>query len=189
MITVRGIAALAVSSLLLTACGVPAQDQPHPVTLPRRPLDTTSIPAATDPAGEVAQVLCLINGDRLVQTGRRVRAASGPQQQLDQLVAGPTAAEQAQGISTALAATELTVNVPAGSFTAAVEISEPDDSAARNDAVLAYGQIVCTLTARADIAAVSFQRDGQPLQVPRGDGTLTGQALRASDYRSLIGPA
>jgi hypothetical protein len=81
------------------------------------------------------------------------------------------------------------VNLPAGSTTATVEISEANSGAARNDAVLACGQIVCTLTSRADIAAVSFVRDGRPLQVPRGDGTLTSQALRSTDYRSLIGPA
>lgn len=134
-------------------------------------------------------MLCLVRDNRLVQAVRRVDAVPAPQQQLDQLVAGPTPNEQAQGMSTALAATELTVNLPIGSSTAEVGISETDDSAARTDAVLAYGQIVCTLTSRADIATVSFRRDGEPLRVPRGDGILTGEALRAGDYRSLIGPA
>jgi spore germination protein GerM len=189
MITVRGIAALTVSTLVLTACGVPPEDEPHPVPLPRRPLNTASAPPATEPAGEVAQVLCLVRDDRLAQTVRRVDPALDPQRQLDQLVAGPTPTEQTQGLSTALAVTGLTVNLPAGSTTATVEISEANSGAARNDAVLAYGQIVCTLTSRADTAAVSFVRDGRPLQVPRGDGTLTSQALRSTDYRSLIGPA
>ncbi|OJF11374.1 GerMN domain-containing protein [Couchioplanes caeruleus] len=189
MITVRGLAVLTATLFLASACGVPTQDEPHPVTLPRRPLNASPSAAASEPAGEVAQVLCLVRDNRLAQTVRRVGAVPGPQRQLDQLIAGPTPAEQAQGLSTALATTTLTVTVPPGAAVATVEISEADDNAARSDEVLAYGQIVCTLTSRADIAAVSFHRDGQPLQVPRGDGTLSSEPLRAADYRILIGPA
>lgn len=183
-------AALVVMFPLLTACGVSAQDEPHPVQLPRRPLNATSPSAVTEPMGDVAQVLCLVRDNRLVQTVRRVDVTPSPQRQLDQLVAGPTPGEQTQGLSTALAATALTVGFPEGSADseAVVEVGEADESAARSDEVLAYGQIVCTLTSRADIAAVSFLREGKALQVPRGDGTLSSGPLRASDYRLLIGP-
>lgn len=173
-------------TLVLAGCGVPAQDEPHRVDLPRRPLHETIAPTVTEPAGEVAQVMCLVRDNRLVQSVRRVDAVPGPQRQLDQLVTGPTPAERAQGLSTALATTALTVTVPSPAV-AAVEVGETEESAARSDEVLAYGQIVCTLTSRADIAVVSFRRQGRPLQVPRGDLTLTSEPLRAADYRSLIG--
>ncbi|MEU4427644.1 GerMN domain-containing protein [Actinoplanes sp. NPDC024001] len=185
MRTVPAVAVLSTAFVLLTACGVPAQDEPHPVSLPRRPLNTvSSVPAA--PIGEVAQVLCLVRDDRLVQAVRRVDAVPDPQRQLDQLVAGPTPAEQSLGLSTALATTALTVSLPPGSTTAAVEVGPAEEGASRSDEALAYGQIVCTLTSRADIAAVTFLQDGRPLQVPRGDGRLSGEALRAADYRTLI---
>jgi spore germination protein GerM len=186
MIHVRT-AQFAVTLLLLGGCGVPAQDEPHQVELPRRPLNETITPTVTEPAGEVAQVMCLVRDNRLVQAVRRVDAIPGPQRQLDQLIAGPTPAEQAQDLSTALATTALTVTVPTTGV-ATVEVGETDESTGRSDEVLAYGQIVCTLTSRADIAVVSFQRDGRPLQVPRGDLTLTSEPLREADYRSLIGP-
>jgi spore germination protein GerM len=185
---VRGTATALTCIVLLSACGVPAQDEPHPVTLPRRPLNTTASATTGEPAGEVAQVICLTRDDRLVETVRRSGAGLGPQRQLDLLVAGPTPAEQAQGLTTALAATVLRVTVPAGSTTAAVEISVPEEGAGRIDEAVAYGQIVCTLTARPDIAAVRFLRDGQPLQVPDGDGAVTGAPLTAADYRSRIDP-
>ncbi|MEU4420256.1 GerMN domain-containing protein [Actinoplanes sp. NPDC024001] len=189
MIKLRFLTTVTATALLLAACGVAAQDEPHRVELPRRPLNVTSSAAVTQPAGDAAQVLCLVRENRLSQTVRRVDSVSDPQRHLDQLLAGPTPAEQAQGLSSALAATDLRVRLPAGSMTADVEISEPDEGAARSDEVLAYGQIVCTLTSRSDIAAVSFRRDGEPLQVPRGDGTLSNGVLRAGDYRSLIGPS
>jgi spore germination protein GerM len=187
MTTVRSLTVLCVSVVLVTGCGVAAQDEPHTVTLPRRPLDTTSSAPATEPAGGVAQVLCLVRDNLLVQTVRRVDATLDPQRQLDQLVAGPTPAEQTHGLATALATTALTVRLPAGATIADVEVGEAGEGAARSDEVLAFGQIVCTVTSRADIAAVTFSRDGQPLQVPRGDLILSGDPLRAADYRSLMG--
>lgn len=187
MIAVRCLAVLSAGVILAGGCGVPAQDEPHPVTLPRRPLDTASSAPAAEPAGGVAQVLCLVRDNQLVQTVRRAGAVPDPQRQLDQLVAGPIPAEQTRGLSTALAATALTVRLPPGGTTADVEVGESGEGAARSDEVLAYGQIVCTLTSRADIAAVTFSRNGQPLQVPRGDLILSGDPLRAADYRSLMG--
>jgi spore germination protein GerM len=188
MIGVRGFAVTLTSLFLLAGCGVPVQDEPHPVTLPRRPLNVTVSPTVSEQAGEVAQVLCLTRDDRLVETVRRSGAQLGPQRQLDLLVLGPTPAEQAQGLTTSLAATVLRVTVPVPGTTAVVEISDPEEGGGRVDAVLAYGQIVCTLTARPDIAAVTFVRGGQPLQVPDGDGAVTDRPLTVADYRSRIGP-
>ncbi|MFC4070298.1 GerMN domain-containing protein [Actinoplanes subglobosus] len=188
MTGVRVLAALLTGLLLLAGCGVPAQDEPHQVTLPRRPLNVAASASTPEPVGEVAQVLCLTRDDRLVESVRRSGTALGPQRQLDLLVAGPTPAEQAQGLSTALAAAVLTVTVPAASSTAAVEIREPEEGAGRVDDAVAYGQIVCTLTARADVAAVVFLRDGRRLQVPRGDSQVTDDPLTADDYRTLMDP-
>ncbi|MEU8664244.1 hypothetical protein AB0C31_47320, partial [Actinoplanes philippinensis] len=72
--------------------------------------------------------------------------------------------------------------------TAAVEIAAPEEGAGRVVEALAYGQIVCTLTSRTGIAAVTFLRNGQRLQVPDGDGAVTEEPLTASDYRVLIDP-
>ncbi|WP_127507806.1 GerMN domain-containing protein [Actinoplanes solisilvae] len=178
-----------VLTLLLAACGVPSQDNPHVVELPRRPLTSPDGSAvATDPDGEVAHVLCLVRGDRLAQTVRRARTYPSVQQQLDDLVAGPTPAESSAGLSTALAG--LTVAAGAaqnGQVT--VETAEQDEGSARNNEILAYGQMVCTLTGRADVATVSFTRDGQRLEVPRADGTLSDELLHAGDYAGLLGPA
>lgn len=183
--------AVALSSLLaLTACGVPAQDEPHVVSLPRRPLnETASAAASAEAVGEVAHVLCLVRDGRLVQAVRRADTMPTPQRQLDLLGNGPNLVEQDQGLSSALATTALTVSLSPGDTTATVEITEGEEGTGRSDEVLGYGQIVCTLTSRADIGAVTFQRDGRPLQVPRGDGILSGGPLRLADYSSLTGPA
>ncbi|MBB2941421.1 spore germination protein GerM [Actinoplanes lutulentus] len=168
-------------TLLLAGCGIPAQDEPHAVTLPRGDLNTAT--AGPAPGGEVAEVLCLVRDGRLVQAVRRVSSVPTTQRQLDDLTAGPTAAERGLGLSTSLSGTTLSVRNSNKSDGVTVEVAE---AGARSDEVLAYAQIVCTLTARADVASVSFTRDGDPLRVPRADGSLTDQPLRGWDYRGLI---
>ncbi|WP_250005625.1 GerMN domain-containing protein [Actinoplanes sp. M2I2] len=178
--------ALTAAVVLLGGCGVRAQDEPHGVDLPRHPLTTPGAgPAVAN--GEVAQVLCLVRDGRLVQTVRRTPAYPAVQAQLNTLTAGPTAAERTAGLGTALSGLTLTAEEIAGAEVT-VGFPEVDEGNARNDEILAYGQIVCTLTARADVGTVLFTRAGQPLEVPRSDGTLTGAPLRSSDYSDLLQP-
>ncbi len=185
----RGAAGVVLAGCLLASCGVPAQDEPHAVELPRRSFTTpASSPVITDDAGEVAEVLCLARDGRLVQVVRRVSAVPSPQTQLEHLVAGPTDAERRNGLTSALAGMSLRADVPAGDAHATVEVTELDETNARSDEVLLFGQIVCTLTSRADVSSVTFVRDGERLDVPRADGSLARDRLRAGDYSSLIVP-
>ena len=183
----RSLTILAILSLVVPAsCGIPAQDEPHEVDLPHGGQNTAT--AGPAPGGEVAEVLCLVRDGRLVQTVRRVSSVPTPQKQLDDLAAGPTTAERNLGLTTALAGMTLSARDSGDGVT--VEVTEEeDDGSARSDEVLAYAQVVCTLTARADVASVSFTQEGDPLRVPRADGSLTDRPLRGWDYSSLIAPA
>ena len=106
------LAGVVLAGTLLAACGVPAEDEPHAIDLPRRPFTSSSPSAATaEPPGEVAEVLCLVRDGRLVQTVRRIETTPSAQQQADHLVAGPTDSEQQIGLTTALAGWSLQVEV------------------------------------------------------------------------------
>ncbi|GIF01255.1 GerMN domain-containing protein [Paractinoplanes rishiriensis] len=178
-----------VTAVALGGCGVPAQDEPHRVELPRSPLTAvTTRPAPTESHGGAAVVICLTRSGRLAEITRRLGSPPSVQQQLDNLTVGPTRAEQDNGLGTALAGLTLRAHRAASSTEVTVDFTEADESNARSDEVLAYGQIVCTLTARADVDSVVFTRDNQRLEVPRADGTLSRGPLRAGDYASLIGP-
>jgi hypothetical protein len=115
-------------------------------------------------------------------------ASPTPQEQIDHLLTGPTQVERDRAMTTALVGLSLDVSVSSGA-TAQVEITEADEGSARSDETLAYAQIVCTLTSRADVASVNLFRDGDRLEVPRADGSLTRGPLYGSDYTSLITPA
>jgi hypothetical protein len=106
--------------------------------------------------------------------------------QLEHLLAGPTEAEHEDGLSSALTGLGLTARLGIEATEAVVELGSRPDRAGRSDEVLAYGQIVCTLTARPEIDTVVFHYEGQPVDVPRGDGSLGRRPLAASDYASLV---
>jgi hypothetical protein len=69
-----------------------------------------------------------------------------------------------------------------------VDIGERPAEAGRSDTALAFGQIVCTLATRPSAAAVGFTHSGQPLGVPRADGSLSPGLLTAADYATLLSP-
>lgn len=175
---------------LIAGCGVNAQREPHAVELPRRPLNVVApTPVSTGVGGEVAEVICLVREGRLVQRVRRVAARPSAQQQLDDLLRGPTEGERNNGLTSALTGLSLTASQTRVSGEANVEVSEADEATSRSDETIAYGQIVCTLTSRADVTSVGFTRDGERLEVPRADGSLSGGPLSATDYAPLLGPS
>ena len=185
---VRVLTGMALAACLLMSCGVPAQDDPHPVELPRQPLITAGpATAGTDDSGEVAEVLCLVRDGRLVQVVRRLKAVPSLQLQVEHLLAGPSEGERNARLTTALVGRSFTAELSGGNQ-AHVEMAEAAEDTARSDEILAYGQIVCSLTSRAEVNSVVFTRDNERLEVPRADGSLTSGPLRGSDYASLIVP-
>jgi spore germination protein GerM len=55
--------------------------------------------------------------------------------------------------------------------------------------ILAVAQIVLTATAVPDVARVRLLLEGQAVEIPRADGTLTSDTLRSTDYEALLKPA
>ncbi|MDQ3980678.1 MAG: GerMN domain-containing protein, partial [Actinomycetota bacterium] len=47
-------------------------------------------------------------------------------------------------------------------------------------------ELVCTLTAQPGIGQVRFELRGERIEIPRGDGSLTAEAVSRDDYRGLI---
>jgi hypothetical protein len=180
-------------AFVLAGCGVPAERDPRPIEVdamssasetgteaPRAGVGTAS--------GPVEEVLYFVRDGRLVAVRRPVQRLPDPQTQLEHLVSGPTDAEHDQGLSSALTGLGITAKLRVEAVTAVVDLGVQPDSAGRSDEVLAYGQIVCTLTARPDIDSVSFHYDDEPVDVPRGDASLGRQPLTAVDYRPLLAP-
>ncbi|MFC7547391.1 GerMN domain-containing protein [Plantactinospora sp. GCM10030261] len=187
---IRGYAVVAVLVAALTACGVPTEDAPRAVQPPRGPV-FASATATADPSasvGGVTEELCFVRDDQLVSVVRRIADPADADNHLRDLVAGPTAAERDRQLASALPGAIDATRIELAGGHAVVSVAEIGEGTGRSDAVLAFGQVVCTLTSRDDVSSVSFRLDGRPLGVPRADGSLTTQPLTAADYAILIAP-
>jgi hypothetical protein len=179
---------LALVLVLLAAaagCGVPVDSEPRDLRQPGRVQGSGG--PAPDRFGAANERLFLVRDGELARVIRRVPTARTPEQMLQDLLAGPTAAEHEDGLSSALS----TMKIDSMDLTqrrAVIEIGSPVGQGARSDEILAYGQIVCTLTSQgAEVGTVRFTSGGKPLGVPRGDGSLSADPLTIADYAGLVG--
>jgi spore germination protein GerM len=164
-------------------CGVPMDGTPRDINDIRVPY-RSGVP--NDTAGRAIERLCFVRNGKLVRVVRRVPAVRQPPAQLLDMLAGPTAAESDDGLTTALTATSgLTVLVEGGRATVDVGGGRLEEGL-RTDDVLAFGQIVCTLTSQFEIGTVTFTSDGEPLTVPRADASLADGPVTIADYVGLL---
>jgi spore germination protein GerM len=180
---IRRVLVLLLAVVTLTGCGVPLDDAPRDITGARLPARSGA--PVPDGAGRAAERLCFVRDSRLVRIVRRVPVARPPAAQLADLLAGPTAGESADGLTSALTtASHVTMKLTAGRAT--VDIGDRTGQALRSDDVIAFGQIVCTLTAQLPVGTVAFTSGGEPLSVPRADGSLASGRLTIADYVDLL---
>ncbi|MFC7275928.1 GerMN domain-containing protein [Paractinoplanes rhizophilus] len=181
----RALAAVLLAAAFVGGCGVPVDEEPRNLRSPG--ISYGSSGPAPDRFGSAVERLYLVRDGGLARVLRRVPAARSPEQTLQDLLAGPTAAEHEDGLSTALST--MTIDgIAVDQRRAVVAIGGAGQQGTRSDEILAYGQIVCTLTSQgAEVGTVSFTSDGRPLGVPRGDGSLSADPLTIADYAGLLG--
>ncbi|MGC4897077.1 GerMN domain-containing protein [Micromonospora sp. DT31] len=175
-----------VVAALLAGCGVPVDDEPRLVQPPAGPFPSPAGTTTADPDGRVDEPFCFVRGDELVVVNRRVEGLPGVDTHLQHLLAGPDGGERRRGLATALPGTVSVAGATLSGTVATVDVREAGEEIGRSDEVLAFGQIVCSLTQRPDVYGVAFRRGGQPLEVPRADGSVSALPLTAADYRPLL---
>lgn len=182
---VAGLAALVVA---LGGCGVDGQRRAADIAEPDVPFDllrrdATSPPSgAQDAPGTVAADIFLVGADGLHAVPRRLTEPIRLDALLDLLAAGPTAREADRGLSSALADESSVLGVELEGGIAHVDLGPPFVARPAGAQREALAQIVYTLTARPGIGRVSFTIDGDPAEVPRGDGTLTDESVSRDAY-------
>jgi len=134
----------------------------------------------------VPETLYLTKDGILAPVIRHLAQPPSVQELVADLVAGPSTVERNKGYGSALVGTNQVGPVTVTGGYAIVEITVPVEGTVRNDEVLAYGQLVCTLTTQPGVSAVSFQSGGEVVKVPRGDLSLSDMPLTKADYADLI---
>ncbi|MFU8871669.1 GerMN domain-containing protein [Micromonospora sp. SL4-19] len=182
----RRVSILTLAALLVGGCGVPVDEAPRPLHAPPRPFTSPVGSGAVPTEGRADEPFCFVRDDRLRTVMRRVDYLPDVETHLQHLLAGPGSAERDAGFTSALTGTAAVAGARLSGGVAEVEVGGAGYETRRSDEILAFGQIVCTLTNRADVHGVSFRRDGQPVDVPRADGSLSRAPLTAADYAPLI---
>lgn len=167
----------------LTGCGISAESQPRQLDSGSRRAEASATPAITG-TGPLQERLFLVRDGRLVESVRHVPALPELSQLIADLVAGPNDEEKAAGMASALLGTSLVTGVAVDGDHALVDLAS-SEAIARTDDILAYGQIVCTLTTRPGVVGVQFTSDRDPVDVPNGDAVLSPGPLTCADYATL----
>jgi spore germination protein GerM len=190
---VRVVTGLIVGALVLAGCGVPTQSKPvtlEPGVVPSQLQRTDRTPATTPSAtaGRPTVEVEFVQHDKLVSR-HRVAPTAAPDDVLETVVqalmSGPSKAEQANGLTTALPpGLTLTVSEVRGKRVV-LELSGETEGRSATENVLAVGQIVLSMTALPSIDEVTLSRGGVPVEALLADGALTTDPLTAADYASL----
>ncbi len=175
----RALMALITTSLV-AGCGVSAQDTAEPVS-------TAAQPAVESGNGDryagAQLTVFLVRGADLAPVERRINTATASAA-LEQLVEGPTRAEAAGGVRTALAPQVVGVEGALNDGTTTVSVTRGFTGITGGDQLLAVAQVVWTLTALPTVDRVRFTVEGRPVEVPT-DAGLSGEPVDQDDYRSV----
>ncbi len=167
-------------------CGVPGQT--HPTQLDNNdvhiatPATTTSLPPGT----RTRHVeLCLLSDDHLIAVPTELPTPLSASRTLQALVDAsrtglPTGTRSALNGPNLVTANTTTRGV------AHIELNAAFTQTPAADQILAVAQIVCTLTSLPGIGQVQFTRDGNPIDIPRADSSLTNQPVTRADYKPLL---
>lgn len=180
--------AVVLVALLAAGCGVNAQDGAERVASDAVPFDllapsTLPEPTTTTTNPDTTTVqLFFVLGDGLVEVDRELEPPVSVVRLVSELGQGPTDGEASVGITTYLPEGSGLDGVTLAGGIATAELGEAFLAVPSEVQRLALAQLVFTLTGRPGVGRVVFTIDGQPTDVPRGDGTLTSDSVSRDSY-------
>lgn len=185
------LAALAVvAALALASCGVGGEERARTEddgAVPFGLLDRNQpplLPPTTAPSTTGVPV-CFVDDGDLVTLQVALDSPADLTDIARSLAEPPTGSDRS--VRTATGDATLVREVTLAKGVAEVDLRRAIETLAGDEQLLAVGQLVCTLTEQPGVGLVSFTLDGSPIDVPRGDGSLTSGAVSRDDYADLFG--
>lgn len=180
--------ALALAATLSAAsCGVQAQDSPTLAKDSSVPfgLLTGDVPPLVPPPTALRSEsvsLCFIAGDRI---GIVERDLGLPVMPSDLVAALTEATAVPAGLRTAVGPPAIVAGLRLDAGVVEIDLAPSVSTLGGADQLLAIAQLVCTLTARPGVGQIKLSLSGAPVDVPRGDGSLTADPVSRDDYAPL----
>ena len=177
-------------AVLLAACGIPVDAQPHDITDRRTPTSVASAVSSTVAQNVKAKVFFIATAtagrpDRL-QTTLRPAEVSLPSV-IAELLKGPTV-DEAKTVLTAIPMeTELISATPSAEGVAEINLNDTFFNAKGDQLVRAVAQLVYTASAIPSVTQVRILVNGTPREWPRADGSrvIVSKALTVADFAEL----
>jgi spore germination protein GerM len=176
----------------LSACGVPIDKQPSALSRHGIPFDllaptqsTTPPTTAPSPIEVPVQIFLIASNGHLMAVTRNVSVTPPDLATvLRALVAGPTTVESTAGLQSAVTSqtTVLGANIAGGIAT--VNLGGAFDQLVGPPEIQAVAQVVFTASALSGVTGVTFELNGQPVEVPVASGALVPVA-NTSQFAAL----
>lgn len=144
--------------------------------------DTTPLPAAASLEVWFARGESLVSVQRTHEATLRVATAA-----IGELLAGPTKAERASGLQSAIPAGTRLLGISIDRGVATIDLtSEYQSGGGSLSMQVRLGQVVYTLTQFPTVKRVSFRLDGTPVNVFSSEGIVLSHPVGRSDYKDLL---
>jgi hypothetical protein len=164
-------------------CGFPTQDSSSKAVADQ-PASLITEPEGGRPILETVSVW-LVGDETLKASPRRVQSPAEASSVLTELLSGPTDAEIARGLRSAIPSPDMVVDVATSAGRADVQLASDFLDIPAGDQVLALGQIVFTLTDLRGVGRVRFLIDDVPVLVPLPSGDSTEDSVSRDDFAAL----
>ncbi len=192
----RRIAAAAVSLVLvavLGACGVPASggaDRAKPDDVPFDLLDPNSAPpdGVVSLSGVRVEIFLYDPASGLLAPVSRRVDDGTITSVLGELERSPSELGAGEELRNALGETDVIASVTVERGLATVDLSASFSEISAVDQLPAIAQIVYTATGRPGIGQVTFTLEGEPVDVPTGNGRISRGTLTRGDYAEFNPP-
>lgn len=174
--------------LLVAACGGSSTPSAQPTTAP--PSATAASVAPTTAAVRGTRVYFL-QREKVVSVYRDVPVSGGAvaSASVRALLAGPTAAERAAGLSSAVPPSTSLRGVAISAGTADVDLSRAYESGGGSLSMSArLMQVVFTLTQFPTVQRVTWRLDGKPVKVFGGEGIVLDRPATRAQYAAFLPP-
>jgi spore germination protein GerM len=182
-----GTAALCTFATLAVACGTGTQAEPTKLNPHGVPFDLLASPTTTTsttvaPTRKYPFVVYYETPDGITFVLRTTNVAPHPQNVVASLLQGPTRDEAEFGMRSAVPprAVAHVSGLARGRVT--IDLNPSFALVALAEQKIALTQLVFTMTSLHGVNQVQFLMNGERVSVPRGNGTLTDQPVKRSDY-------
>lgn len=171
---------------LAAGCSTPVDSGPKTLRAASIPEDLRSaLPTTTTTAlsGDSEEVtVYFIQGDRLAPVKRRVNTPVTVEKVLQKLFAGPTRAEELEGLRSYISGDSTVLGAPVEARIVTVDVSKNFALGLATDQIVAVAQVVFTAVDVQGVTGVLFAENGRRLEVPEGDGSATSAPLGRASY-------